>query len=92
MVITEATVISWLSANFPSVAIGLIAATTFIVIYLRLRTFLDRMDNAETELIKVRKDLYRIKMKVSQMVLMHCKLHKEDMEALMKIEPEERDE
>lgn len=89
MGITEATVISWLSANFPSVLIGLIAATTFTAIYYRLRTFLDRMDKAETELVKISKNLYRLKLKVNQIILSHCMKHREDMEELMKIPPED---
>jgi len=90
MVITEAMLTSWLSANFPSVLIGLITATTFIAIYLRLRVFLDRMDKAETELVKVSKSLYRLKLKVNQIVLFHCRMHKEDLESLMKMDPEDQ--
>ncbi len=89
MVITEATVINWLSANFPSVLLGLTAAITYVVIYSRLRTFLDRIETTEKALIQQSKELARLKTKLSRVILTHCQRHSEDMANLMKIEDEE---
>lgn len=91
MVITEATVISWLSANFPSVAIGLTAAITYVVIYSRLRAFLDRIETTEKELIKQARELSRLKTRLSRVILTHCQRHSDDMASLMKTEDEEKD-
>lgn len=92
MVITEATVINWLSANFPSVLLGLTAAITYVVIYSRLRTFLDRIETTEKELIKQSKEVARLKAKLSRVILTHCQRHSEDMANLMKIEDEEKND
>lgn len=86
MGITEATLTNWLFANWPSAAIGLSAATTFVLIYSRLRAFLDRIEATEKELIQQAKEIWMLKKKVSKLILTHCQRHSDDMPSLMKIE------
>ena len=83
MVITEATVISWLSANYPSVLIGLSVAIIYVATYLRLKAFFDRMEKVETELTAQKRELVRLKSKLSQLILSHCQQHKDDLKELM---------
>lgn len=83
MVITEATVISWLSANYPSVLIGLTVAIIYVAAYLRLKAFFDRMEKVETELTAQKRELVRLKSKLSQLILSHCQQHKDDLKELM---------
>jgi hypothetical protein len=89
MVITEATVINWLSVNYPSVLIGLSAAIIYVVAYLRLKAFFDRMEKMETELTAQKRELVRLKSKLSQLILSHCQQHKDDLKELMQ---EKKDE
>ena len=89
MVITEATVISWLSANYPSVLIGLSVAIIYIAAYLRLKAFFDRMEKVETELTAQKRELVRLKARLSQLILSHCQQHKDDLKELMQ---EKRDD
>ena len=83
MAITEATVINWLSVNYPSVLIGLSAAIIYVVAYLRLKAFFDRMEKMETELTTQKRELVRLKSKLSQLILSHCQQHKDDLKELM---------
>lgn len=83
MVITEAAVISWLSANYPSVLIGLSVAIIYVAAYLRLKAFFDRMEKVETELTAQKRELVRLKSKLSHLILSHCQQHKDDLKELM---------
>ena len=83
MVITEATVINWLSANYPSVLIGLSVAIIYVAAYLRLKAFFDRMEKVATELTAQKRELVRLKSKLSQLILSHCQQHKDDLKELM---------
>ena len=83
MAITEATVISWLSANYPSVLIGLSVGIIYVVAYLRLKAFFDRMEKVETELTSLKQEQVRLKAKLSQLILSHCQQHKDDLKELM---------
>lgn len=89
MVITEAAVISWLSANYPSVLIGLSVAIIYVAAYLRLKAFFDRMEKVETELTAQKRELVRLKARLSQLILSHCQQHKDDLKELMQ---EKRDD
>lgn len=89
MVITEATVISWLSANYPSVLIGLSVAIIYVAAYLRLKAFFDRVEKVETELTAQKRELVRLKARLSQLILSHCQQHKDDLKELMQ---EKRDD
>ena len=89
MVITEATVISWLSANYPSVLVGLSVAIIYVAAYLRLKAFFDRMEKVETELTAQKRELVRLKARLSQLILSHCQQHKDDLKELMQ---EKRDD
>lgn len=92
MLPTEATLITWLSSNWPSLVIGLSGALIYVTAYLRLAAFLARVDAAEKAIVKLNRKCLLIKMKVEKLVLQHCSRHEEDLKELMRPDREEEDE
>jgi len=85
MPITEATLISWLSGNWPSVLLGLTAAITYVAAISRLQKFTARIDTTERELLRISHEIACQKAKMARVMIHHCRRHPEDMEQLMKI-------
>ncbi len=83
---TEAQTLKWLSENWPSVLVGLSAGITYVAAYLRLQTFLGRIDKAEKEMVRLAREMVHLKVKLAQVVLTHCQKYPAEMERLMKIE------
>jgi len=79
---------TWLSANWPSVVLGLSAALIYISAWSKLNAFLLRIEKDEKETARQGKELVQVKQKVGQLCLIHCKRHGEDLDRLMKVEEE----
>lgn len=89
---TEATLITWLSDNWPSLMIGLSGALIYATAYLKLTAFLARVDAAEKAIVKLNRKCLLTRIKVEKLVLQHCSRHEEDLKELMKPEREEEDD
>jgi len=92
MLPTEATLITWLSAHWPSLMIGLSGALIYVTVYVKLTAFLARVDTAEKAILKLNRKCLLMRMKVERLVLQHCSRHEEDLKELMKPEREEEDD
>ena len=80
----------WLAENWPSVVIGLTTGFIYVYAWMRLNSYLLRMEATEKELVKQKHEWLMLKSKVNKIILVHCKKHQDDLEALLKEkEPEE---
>lgn len=91
MPLTEVQVIAWISANWPSVVIGLSAASIYGVAWKRLSEFLSEQERLRKEVERQRVQLNHVKIKLAQLARAHCVRHSEDMDRLMKISEEEEE-
>lgn len=82
----ETQILNWLSGNWPSVAAGLSVGITYVAAYLRLQTFLGRIDKAEKELLRLSREQVHLKARIAKIVLNHCMKYPLEMQELMKIE------
>lgn len=89
---TEATLISWLSGNWPSLMIGLSGALIYVSAYVKLTAFLARVDAAEKAIVKLNRKCLLTRIKVEKLVLQHCSRHEEDLKDLMSPAKEEDEE
>jgi hypothetical protein len=92
MLPTEATLITWLSNNWPTLTIGLSGALIYATAYLKLVAFLARVDALEKSIVKLNRKCLSMKLKIERLVLRHCSRHEEDVVDLLKSDKEELDE
>jgi hypothetical protein len=92
MLPTEATLITWLSNNWPTLTIGLSGALIYATGYIKLVAFLARVDAAEKAIVKLNRKCLLVRMKVEKLILQHCSRHEEDLKELLKPDREEDEE